>query len=152
MNIYLRCGYRISIKGNVRPSVGPSVGPSVCPLVRNAVVKIAKPIEKSLYLVTCTRLYNTLCRSVRPSHLFISLLPLSNRTRDSEIAVYTALFACLLHVHTSISPSIHYSVHLTIILSILLSIHLSVCNHFVNIAKSIAKSSEINCKLIVQSN
>ena len=58
-----RCGYRISIRGFVRPSVGLSVGWSV----RNAFVKIAKSIGKWLFFaylctnIACPSIHSLVC-------------------------------------------------------------------------------------------
>ena len=62
-----RCGYRISIRGFVRPSVGRSVRRSVGRSVRNAFVKIAKSIGKWLFFaylctyIACPTIYWSVC-------------------------------------------------------------------------------------------
>ena len=89
-----RCGYRISIRGYVRPSVRWSVGPlvrrSVDPSVGNAFVKIAKSIGKSLFVaflytyIACLSIHWSVCPIFR-------------------VSVHYS-------VHQSVHPSIHTSV------------------------------------------
>ena len=89
-----RCGYCISIRGYVCPLVGLlvhwSVGPLVCLLVRNAFVKIAKYIGKSLF-------FTYLCIYIACPSIHWSVRP---------------LFCMSVHfsIHLSVHPSIHMSI------------------------------------------
>ena len=81
-----RCGYRISIRGYVRPSVRRSVGPSVRRSVgrsvRNAFVKIAKSIGKSSFCACMLHVHpfiglsanNSVCQSIILS-IYLSIRP-----------------------------------------------------------------------------
>ena len=85
--IFFRCGYRISIRGYVRPSVGPLVRWSVGPLVRwsvgNAFVKIAKSIGKLSFFAYMMHVHPLIGLSIHQSVYLSIVLTICLSTRPS---------------------------------------------------------------------
>ena len=110
---------------SVRRSVSPSTCRSVRPLVRRSV-----------------------CWSVGPSVGFCK-----NRLIHRKIIVFCmSMHIYCMSIHSLVCPPIILSVCPLFCQSVCPSIHPYVCNHIVKIAKSIAKSSKINLKSMVQFN